>query len=82
MTIHSTIGLREKIGLCLATFIAVAKSCVEKIIRLDAQLCTWNRPPSYLSFSKMESAGDDTLSPSSFGLEVLDLLYILFILLL
>ena len=49
MTIHSTIGLREKIGLCLATFMAVAKSCVEKIIRLDAQLCTWNRPPLFIT---------------------------------
>ena len=45
MTIHSVIGLREKIGLCMETFMAVAKSCVEKFIRLDARLHTWNRPP-------------------------------------
>jgi len=51
MTIHSVIGLREKIGLCVETFMAVAKSCVEKFIRLDARLHTWNlfekRPRNY-----------------------------------
>ena len=66
MTIHSTIGLREKIGFCLATFMAVAKSCVEKIIRLDAQLCTWNRPPYYITYSKMERVDYTTLFPFSY----------------
>ena len=59
MTIHSAIGLREKIGVCMETFMAVAKSCVEKFIRLDARLHTWNRPPLYKqppTPSKMEVA--------------------------
>ena len=69
MTIHSTIGLREKIGLCLATFMAVAKSCVEKIIRLDAQLCTWNRPPPFYNYPHpLSSFGVLSFHPlSSFG---------------